>query len=133
MTKATLLLLTGLVMAGGSGFLTAVSLGQGPATPTRTVTINVGPTGPTGPAGPIGEKGEKGERGPAGAIGPVGPAGPVGVQGPKGDRGAVGPTGPPGPGGSGGPCAGAPAGYEPGVLVINSPGGQVHLWTCLGP
>lgn len=54
--------------------------------------------------------------------GPQGPAGPPGPQGPQG---------PPGP--SGDICGGAPTGFEPGVLVFNAPGGQVRIFTCLGP
>jgi hypothetical protein len=57
------------------------------------------------------------------ATGPRGPAGPAGPEGPQG------PAGPAGPGG--GPCTGAPSGYEPGILVINHPGGQTRIFTCL--
>ena len=114
-------------MAGGSGFLTATAFSQGEG-PIRTVTIDI-PTGPTGPAGPTGETGAQGERGPPGARGPIGPQG---EQGERGATGLVGPTGPPGPSGSG-PCAGAPTGYSPGILQINTPGGQVKIWTCLEP
>jgi hypothetical protein len=53
-----------------------------------------------------------------GATGPQGPAGP---PGPKGD---VGPTGPAG-------STSCPSGYEEGELVINHPGGQVTVLTCL--
>lgn len=96
-------------MAGASGYLTSIALSQNnAAAPVRTVTISVhnGATGPQGPAGPKGENG------------PTGPAGPTGPQGPSG---------------SGGVCSGAPPEYSPGVLVINSPGGQVTIWTCLAP
>lgn len=51
------------------------------------------------------------------ATGPTGPAGPAG------------PPGPPGPPGEAGLAC--PAAFEPGELVINHPGGQVRLWTCL--
>jgi hypothetical protein len=44
-----------------------------------------------------------------------------------GAPGPVGPAGPPGPAGL--TC---PAGYTAGILIINHPGGQVKLWTCLG-
>ena len=120
-------------MAGASGFLATMALSQSNE-PTRTVTLDLraGPTGPTGPTGPQGERGLKGEPGPKGEIGPIGPQGPKGERGLKGDVGATGPAGPPGPSG-GGPCAGAPQGYSPGVLILNAPGGQVKLWTCLGP
>ena len=65
------------------------------------VTINVA----TGPRGPSGPPGEKGERGADGAPGPAGP---------KGDDGTA-----------------CPSGYTAGELVINHPGGQTTLWTCL--
>jgi hypothetical protein len=120
-----LLLAAGMALTASAGFLASQALSAATAEPTRTVTVNVGegtqgPPGPAGPAGPPGPKGDQGERGATGEQGPAGPRGPAG------------PAGPPGSGG-GGPCAGAPAGYEPGVLVLNAPGGQVRLWTCLGP
>lgn len=74
---------------------------SGAATPARTVTINVG-TGPPGPAGPRGE---------------------AGPPGPKGEKGDVGPPGPAG--------LDCPSNYSPGELVINHPGGQTSIWTCL--
>jgi Collagen triple helix repeat (20 copies) len=126
--KAALLLTLGLVMAGASGFLASVALSQEPPTAIRTVTIDVA----TGPQGPKGDPGEKGDPGPIGEPGPQGPQGPIGLTGPKGDKGDVGPQGPPGPGGSG-PCGGAPPGYTPGFLRINSQGGHVLIWTCLEP
>jgi hypothetical protein len=101
-------------MAAAGGFLGAVQLAAAQDEPTRTVTIDVA-TGPPGPAGPIGPKGEIG---PAGIQGEIGPEGPIGPQGPAG---------------VGGVCAGAPPGYSAGILVLNAPGGQVRLWTCLGP
>jgi hypothetical protein len=107
-------------MAGASGWVAANALSQNEAAaPIRTVTISVknGATGPTGAQGPTGLKGEQGLAGPSGPSGPTG---------------AVGPTGPAGPSG-GGPCEGAPADYSPGFLLINSPGGQVQIWTCLEP
>src|SRR5262252_1952096 len=57
-----------------------------------------------------------------GPKGEQGPPGPAGLPGPKGD------TGPPGPAGSGLTC---PTGFAEGELVINHPGGQTTLWTCL--
>lgn len=108
-----------LVFAASTGFLTASTFAQGPNEPSRTVTIDVA-TGPTGPQGPQGKQGPIGERGPTGEQGPPGERGPTGEQGPPG---------PPGPGG--GPCGGAPPGYEPGILVINHPGGQVTIFTCI--
>lgn len=68
----------------------------------KTVTIDVG-------------KGEKGDPGP---IGPAGPAGP------KGEKGNVGPAGPAG----GLVC---PTGFVEGKLIINHPGGQTTIFTCL--
>ena len=111
-TKMATLIAAGSVMAAGSGFLAATALSQEPPGPTRTVTIDVA----TGSQGPPGETGPQGERGP------------IGLPGPQGEQG---PPGPPGIGG--GPCGGAPPDYAPGILVINSPGGQVRLWTCLEP
>jgi hypothetical protein len=113
-----------LVLAASTGFLAASTFAQGSkeAATTTTITIRNGETGPTGPQGP---QGEQGEQGPPGAIGPMGPTGP------QGDQGPTGPEGPPGTGG--GPCGGAPDGWQPGVLVINHPGGQVRIWTCLAP
>jgi hypothetical protein len=55
---------------------------------------------------------EVGQPGPAGPAGPVGPAGPTGATGADG--------------------LACPAGFTAGELVLNSPGGQVRLWTCLG-
>jgi hypothetical protein len=114
----------GLTLAASSGYMASAALGIGSQTdPIRTETINVGegeqgPQGIPGPQGPQGEKGEQGATGETGAQGP---------------QGIPGPPGPPGTGSGGGPCAGAPAGYEPGILVINSPGGQTSQYTCLGP
>lgn len=115
MRLLAILVAMGSLMAAGSGFLAATALSQEQSGPTRTVTVNVG----------------TGEQGPPGEAGPPGPAGPRGEAGPRGLQGETGPQGPPGP--SGGPCTGAPAGYEPGILVINTPGGQVRTFTCLGP
>jgi len=53
-----------------------------------------------------------------------GPPGPIGPVGPRGPAGPAGPTGPAG--------LGCPNGFTPGELVIDHPGGQVKLWTCLG-
>jgi hypothetical protein len=100
------------LLAATSGFLAASVLAKGNAEPPRTVTVNVG----TGAQGPPGTPGE---------TGPPGPKGDTGLQGP------IGPQGPPGVGG--GPCEGAPSGYTPGFLQINSSGGHVIIWTCLEP
>jgi Collagen triple helix repeat (20 copies) len=112
--KAVLLLTLALGMAAGAGYLATTAFSGAPdPVRTETITLKNGPTGPTGPQGPKGEKGEPG---------------PKGERGPKGE---VGPTGPQGLPGSGSPCAGAPGGFSPGVLLINHPGGQVKIYTCL--
>ena len=49
------------------------------------------------------------------------------ATGPTGPEGPAGPTGPVGPAG-GQSC---PTKYSPGILVINAPGGQVKIYTCL--
>lgn len=130
--KLALMISSGSLLAAGSGFFTAVQVANGQSAADRTVTVDVG----TGPAGPIGPPG------PAGPAGPQGPPGSgegvPGPQGPKGDTGPAGPVGPQGPPGEGGGtggdvCSGAPAGYSPGILQINAPGGQVKIWTCLEP
>ena len=105
--------------AGGLGGV-AISQSQ---TPEKTVTIDVGegekgdpgPPGPEGPAGPKGEQGEKGDKGATGETGPAGPAG---------ERGPAGPQGPPG-------ATVCPTGSTFGRLVINHPGGQTAIYTCI--
>jgi len=104
----------GLALAASSGFMTAQAVGSGLQGPAKTVTINVGPTGPTGPAGPPGAKGD------TGAPGPKGDKGDQGLRGLPGERGPTGPAG-----------LACPQGFSPGELVINHPGGQVAIWTCL--
>lgn len=101
-----------LVLAGTAGYFTAAALGVGEATPVRTVTVNVG-RGEQGPPGPPGPRGQQGSPG-------VGQQGPKGEQGERGERGERGPAG-----------LECPAGYDAGVLVINAPGGQTSIWTCL--
>jgi hypothetical protein len=114
-------------MAAGSGALAAHAIAEATSAPIRTVTVDVG-TGEQGPPGPAGPKGEPG---PQGAQGEQGVPGPIGVQGPPG---STGPPGPPGADGAdGSPCSGAPAGYTPGILVLNTPGGQTRIYTCLAP
>ena len=49
------------------------------------------------------------------ATGPAGPAGPTGATGPQGPAGT----------------SSCPAGFTAGELVINHPGGQTVIWTCL--
>jgi hypothetical protein len=120
-----------LVLAAASGYFIA-----GAATgPTRTVTINVatGPQGPRGPAGPEGPRGPKGDDGPRG---PQGDTGPKGEQGPQGIQGVVGPQGPQGPKGDKGDqgepgSTNCPNGFSHGDLVINHPGGQTTIFTCI--
>lgn len=102
-----LLLATALALAGGAGYLTSTAISGPTEDPLRTVTINVA----TGPTGPPGEPGPRGEPGP---------------QGPRGLQGETGPQGPPGPS-----SAVCPAGFSRGELVINHPGGQVTILTCL--
>lgn len=114
-------------LAATAGFLGASAMGAD-SDPIRTVTVDVG-TGSPGPPGPAGADST--------VPGPPGPAGPAGEDGADstvpGPAGPPGPQGPPGPGGGGGPCVGAPAGYSPGILQLNTPGGQVKVWTCLEP
>lgn len=59
-----------------------------------------------------------------GEPGPAGPAGPAGPPGPRGEQGERGEQGPPG----GMTC---PDGFVQGRLIINHPGGQVTIFTCL--
>lgn len=106
--KLATLISSGSLLAAGSGYFVAAALSQSPNDPQRTVTIDVA-TGPQGPPG---------ERGPAGPPGARGPAGP------PGERGPTGPAGPPGD-------FSCIEGFEPGLLVINHPGGQVTIYTCL--
>ena len=114
---------SGLILAGGSGYLASEALSQGEgAGITTTINVATGETGPSGPPGPIGPTGT-GETGPAGPPGPIGPTGETGSQGPPGPVGPVGPAG-------GISC---PVGYDEGRLVINHPGGQTAIWTCIAP
>jgi hypothetical protein len=124
--KLTILVVTGSLMAAGSGFMAAAALSQAAGEPLKTVTVDVG-TGVTGPPGPPGSTGPKGDQGLQGPPGETGPKGEQGLQGPPG---AIGPQGPPGVGDI---CSGAPAGYEPGILQINGAGGQVKIFTCIEP
>lgn len=128
--KIAVLVASGSLMAAGSGFLAAAALSQATSGPVRTVTVDIG-TGEQGPPGPPGPKGDPGLKGDTGVQGIQGPAGPKGDTGPQGLQGPRGPIGEQGPPGS--PCEGAPDGYEPGILVLNAPGGQTKIYTCLGP
>jgi hypothetical protein len=107
---ALLATVAALGLAGTSGFLTSQAL-SGSSQATRTVTVNLA-NGPPGPAGPPGPKGDPGPAGPKGEQGERGPAGPPGPQGPAGGL----------------EC---PAGFSAADLVINHPGGQVTLYTCI--
>lgn len=99
----TIGIVAALVFAGMCGFFVAFSSGANAET--RTVTVNVA----TGPRGP------------------VGPPGPQGTPGPQGEQGERGPAGPPAPPG----VVVCPSGYLLGRVVINHPGGQVAVWTCI--
>ncbi len=115
-----LLLAASITLAASCGFLAATTWGASAqqATRTETITLHNGATGPTGPQGPAGAKGPTGQQGAAGTRGATGP------QGPAGPKGATGPQGP-----ASGPAC--PPGFSEGVLVINHPGGQVTIFTCL--
>jgi hypothetical protein len=109
--RLAILIASGSLLASGAGYFTSVALSQGSEEPQRTVTIDVA----TGPQGPPGEPG------------PPGDPGPQGEQGPPGDQGPIGPPGPPGPPGD----FSCIEGFSPGLLVINHPGGQVTIYTCI--
>jgi len=102
--SAAFLALGAISLVAAGGFAAAAFTAQ-PQQATRTVTLTLtgGATGPTGPAGPKGDKGDRGPAGPKGATGPQGPTG--GLE--------------------------CPTGFSPSDLVINHPGGQVTLFTCL--
>jgi hypothetical protein len=115
----TAVILAALALAGSAGFFVAMSF-SATGQVTKTVTINI-PTSGTGAQGPAG---------PPGAQGEPGPKGDKGDPGVKGDPGAQGVPGPPGPKGDPGSFT-CPAGFSEGVLVINHPGGQTSIFTCL--
>lgn len=127
LVRPRVLLATGLVLAGASGFAVAAALGVSAATAPRTVTVNVSP-GPRGKPGPPGPRGKPGQAGKQGADGDRGPAGA------KGDTGEQGPAGPAGQAGDGGGAT-CPDGFELGTLVINHliarVPGSVSVWACL--
>ena len=56
-----------------------------------------------------------------GGPGPPGPPGPQGERGPPASRALPGPPG----------DFSCLAGYTPGILVLNTPGGQMRIYTCL--
>lgn len=86
----------------------------------------LGPPGPLGPTGPAGANGTPGSQGATGATGPAGPAGPQGLTGVAGPAGPAGPQGEPG----GTTC---PPTFTPGLVLLNSPGGQLRLYVCQQP
>lgn len=90
-----------------------------------------GAQGAQGSRGAQGARGQQGATGATGQQGKQGAAGPRGVQGERGPRGATGATGPRGPQGPPGGLS-CPSGFSPGTLVINRPGGQVSIFTCIG-
>lgn len=101
--KLAILIASGSLLAGGSGFLASTAFSQEePVGTPRTVTVDI--DGATGPQGPQGEPG------------PPGPPGPAGPQG------EIGPTG-------GMVC---PFGYTAGAVVFIQQGkGPTQIWTCL--
>jgi hypothetical protein len=103
--KLVTLIASGTLLAGGSGYLAseALTAGSQDAQVTTTINLATGESGPPGPAGPTGEQGPAGEKGPPGPIGPTGSAGAV-------------------------TC---PPNFIEGELVINHPGGQVTIFTCI--
>lgn|SRR5215471_2160615 len=117
----------GLLLAGACGaFVATAAFGVSSQEPTQTVTINAG----VGTQGPSGPQGDPGPAGPAGPKGDAGADGTDGAVGPPGPKGADGPPGPPGPAGTSGETT-CPTGYSHGVLVINHPGGQTTIFTCI--
>lgn len=130
-----------LTLAAGSGLLAAKALGVGAQGPSRTVTINVA-TGPQGPAGPPGPQGDPG---PAGAgleiKGTVPTRADLPSSGNKqGDTYIVTADGSiqvwdgtkwVQSGSIAAGSIGCPSSFTAGELVINHPGGQTIIWTCL--
>jgi hypothetical protein len=122
--KASILLTVAALSAtAAGGYFTSQAINADAQTPVKVVTIDVGvgekgdpgPAGPAGPAGPKGDTGAKGEKGATGDVGPAGATGPAGPPGPKGDPGGV-------------TC---PPGFVNGKLIINHPGGQTTIFTCI--
>lgn len=121
-SRASVLLMAGaLASTTAGGFFASKAISA--QNDVKTVTIDVGKgqkgdPGPVGPEGPAGPKGAKGEPGAKGETGEAGPAGAIGPAGPKGEKGE--------PGGM--TC---PTGFVVGKLIINHPGGQTTIFTCL--
>ena len=100
--KLASLIASGSLLAAGSGYFAAVALSQSPGEPQRTVTIDVA----TGPQGDQGHRASKVLRGRRESR-----ASPA-RRGLPGDFSCI-------------------EGFAPGILVINHPGGQVPIYTCL--
>lgn len=140
--KRMILLVAAVGLAGGSGFLVSQALGVSTLGNAQTVTINVA-TGPQGSIGPPGPQGDPGPAGPGITMkGSVATPGDLPATGNKpGDtyivqsNGSIQTwdgtkwvsTGPI----VGGGTTNCPTGFTPGELVINHPGGQTSIWTCL--
>lgn len=120
----------------GSSGSTPTSIIVVPGTGTAGTVGAAGETGPTGNVGTSGETGATGSTGPPGETGAAGASGPPGPQGDTGPQGVPGPQGPVGPAGVTGP-QGPPGGlqcppdYTAEPLTLNSPGGQITLFTCV--
>ena len=103
--KSIALMGSSAVLAAGAGYMASTALSQEAEGPEVTTTVNVA----TGPQGPPGEQGPQGEEGAQGSIGETGPIGPPGEDG----------------------AFACKVGFAKGELVINHPGGQVTIWTCI--
>lgn len=115
-SRLTALLLAGaLVTTSAGGYFTSQALSQTDSGKVVTIDVGKGEKGDPGPPGPPGPRGEKGDQGERGI------AGPIGAAGPKGDKGEPGPPG----------AVICPAGFVWGRLIINHPGGQVTIFTCI--
>jgi hypothetical protein len=73
--------------------------------------------------------------GTAAVLAQGGPTKTVTIDVGKGEKGDTGPQGPAGPAGPKGDPGGTtcPKGFEFGRLIINHPGGQVEIYTCMTP
>jgi hypothetical protein len=99
--KVLLLSAASLVLAASTGYLAATAFGLGTAGSPPTVTTTVN----------VGQ-------------------GQTGPPGPQGETGPAGPAGPPGPAGGGGP-EDCPTGSTFKAVILNAPGGQTEIWTCV--
>lgn len=132
--KSLLVVAFALVLAGSAGFLASKALGITALTPTKTVTVNVG-TGEQGPPGPPGQGITM-----KGTVATVADLPATGNK--QGDTYVVSSDGSMqvwdgtkwvsgGPVGGNGGEGSCPAGSTFGKLVINAPGGQVAIYTCI--